>query len=158
MGVVQKYPILRASLHLIFTFCLQPLDSPDKQGKNRGRGKPPKEMQWKPGQSGNPKGRPPNSECLTSLLREAMEQPVPETQLRNLYLKKGARWRDAVVRSLLLQSAKGNTAAIRELLERLDGKVMTPVSGTSGSPVRAQIEVIYGDDSGPDSTNSEVAG
>ncbi len=112
---------------------------PDKQGKNSGKGKPPKETQWNPGQSGNPKGRPAQFECLTSLLREEMEQPVPQGMLRKLYLKKGATWRDAVVRSLLLQSAKGNTAAIRELLERLDGKVMTPVSGTGGGPIPLEI-------------------
>ena len=119
---------------------------PNKQEKNRGRGKPPKETQWKPGQSGNPKGKPPKLECLTSLLREEMEKLVPQGLLRKLYLREGATWRDAVVRSLLLQTAKGNTTAIRELLERLDGKAMTPISGTGGGPIQARIRVVYGND------------
>ncbi len=114
----------------------------DKHRRNTGILRPP----WKPGQSGNPKGRPPQSECLTSLLREEMEKPVPGGLLRKLYLREGATWRDAVVRSLLLQTAKGNTTAIRELLERLDGNVMTPISGTGGGPIQARIRVVYGND------------
>jgi uncharacterized protein DUF5681 len=34
-------------------------------------------MQWKKGQSGNPKGRPPNATSLTALLRQEMNNLCP---------------------------------------------------------------------------------
>lgn len=43
----------------------------EKQGKNRGKGHPPVETQFKPGQSGNPGGRPKDS--IKSLARERSE-------------------------------------------------------------------------------------
>ena len=75
-----------------------------------------------------------------------MEQPVPRGLLRKLYLREGATWRDAAVRSLLLQSGKGNTAAIKELWERMDGRVPYPVIGADGMPPPAIITVVYDDD------------
>ena len=75
-----------------------------------------------------------------------MEQPVPKGLLRKLYLREGATWRDAAVRSLLLQSANGNTTAIKELLVRLDGRVPYPVIGADGMPPPAIITVVYDDD------------
>ena len=35
---------------------------------------PPKDTRWKPGQSGNPKGRPPKNLSITSLVKERLEQ------------------------------------------------------------------------------------
>ena len=42
----------------------------DKQRRNRGR-------PWKPGESGNPRGRPPKQESLTSLLKEELDRISP---------------------------------------------------------------------------------
>ena len=42
-----------------------------------GFGRPPKSTRFKPGQSGNPKGRPPKSSNATTILREALFRPVP---------------------------------------------------------------------------------
>ncbi|GAA6164002.1 hypothetical protein NBRC116590_17060 [Pelagimonas sp. KU-00592-HH] len=41
-----------------------------------GYGKPPKEHQWKPGQSGNPKGRPKNSTEYLARYAEILNEPV----------------------------------------------------------------------------------
>lgn len=75
---------------------------------------------WKPGQSGNPKGRPKQS--LTALLRKAAEkrelfgQPMPEGQ------DVGETFADAC----FAWAIKGNPAFASQILDRLEGKVPQP--------------------------------
>lgn len=45
-----------------------------------GRGKPPKETQFKKGTSGNPKGRPKGSKNIRTILKEQFLKPVTVTQ------------------------------------------------------------------------------
>jgi len=54
---------------------------PDMQGKNSekvGKGHPPKESQWKPGQSGNPAGRPLGTRYISEILREKLLEETAE--------------------------------------------------------------------------------
>ena len=44
---------------------------PDKQVVNKGR--------WKPGESGNPRGRPPKRVSITSLVKELLSQ-IPDIE------------------------------------------------------------------------------
>lgn len=83
--------------------------------KKLPRGKP-----WQPGQSGNPRGRPPKDVCLTSLLKEALDQ-VPEGS------KDGKTWAEKIVFAWLLFSAMGNPTLMKELLDRVEGKVVDRV-------------------------------
>ena len=96
---------------------------PDMQGKNSekvGRGNPPKDTRWKPGQSGNPKGRPKGIKYMSELLREQLDQ-VPETIDGKPNTK---TWRDLICDSILRAAVKGNQPAItKELLDRIEGKV-----------------------------------
>lgn len=78
-----------------------------KQGEV-GPGRPPKEYQFKPGQSGNPSGRPKNS--IATLLRDILDADD----------QKNAK---AFAQALLINACKGNGTAIRELLNRIDGPV-----------------------------------
>jgi len=84
----------------------------DKQPRNtnkpRGPGRP-----WKPGESGNPRGRPKKDVCLTTLAKAALEA---DPELAQKAVKK---WLDQVV--------KGDAVARRELLDRLEGRVPVPV-------------------------------
>ena len=45
-----------------------------------GYGKPPKETQFKPGQSGNPKGRPKNTKNLKTDLKEEIHEHIQITE------------------------------------------------------------------------------
>lgn len=79
-------------------------------------GEPPKESQFKPGESGNPNGRPKGK--LTEALRELCEQPENK---------------DKIIKKLHELASKGNLKAIQYILDRLDGKPKqtTEVSLTS---------------------------
>src|SRR5262245_64755542 len=68
------------------------------------------------GQSGNPKGRPPKHECLTSLLKAELETVNPGDKERRT-------WMELVVAATLRLAIKGNAAALREVWDRVDGKV-----------------------------------
>lgn len=77
--------------------------------KNTGRNSGIENLKpWKPGQSGNPNGRPPKGQALTDLMREMMEE--------NPNIKK------AIMAKLMEGAAKGDIAFIREVLDRIEGK------------------------------------
>lgn len=89
----------------------------ENQGTNRevGYGKPPVETRFKPGQSGNPGGRP-KGVSLTALLREAMEQPDGETTVAQ-----------ELVNMAIREAKAGNFQFFKEVLDRVDGKVIDKV-------------------------------
>lgn len=72
---------------------------------------------WKPGQSGNPKGRPPGIN-LTARLREILsrEADVPEGSPSKTVA-------DLVVEELVAAAARGDIKALSMLFDRVDGKV-----------------------------------
>jgi hypothetical protein len=106
----------------------------DKQGNNRGdvgRSKPPKHTQWRPGQSGNPNGRPKKAASLTTLLKEELERPVTD---QNLLKALGAKvedvaWAQMIAIALIRKAAKGSERAAEIIFDRAEGKVRpSPVS------------------------------
>lgn len=66
---------------------------------------PPKEAQFKPGQSGNPNGRPNKIPAIDKLLSD-----IPESDY------------EKVIQALLKKAHKGDTRAIELLLDRAYGK------------------------------------
>lgn len=68
---------------------------------------------WKPGQSGNPGGRPKGS-SLTKRLRQALDA-------------NDGKLAEIVVKVLLREAAKGKYQHLREVLDRVDGKVVQRV-------------------------------
>src|SRR5215813_14255407 len=79
-----------------------------------GYGKPPHHTRFKRGQSGNPRGRPRGSKNLSTLLSEALNEPVivAENGTRRKITK-----RQAIIKQLVNQSAKADWRATKILLD-----------------------------------------
>ena len=129
-----------------------PEDKPSRQVP------PPMETRWKPGQSGNPSGRPKGTVSLVSLLRRYCDRhargipwcrQIAETLgLGDLDDKKNphhnATVADVVMASVAFHGSKGNVAAVRELLDRIDGPVAQrhELSGPGGGHIMSTTELI----------------
>jgi len=85
--------------------------------------------QFKPGQSGNPSGRP--KKLITDATRELLAKKDAATGLTNAHLVAEAQIREAI---------KGETAAYNAIADRTEGKVPQPISGDEdGEPLRIQF-------------------
>jgi hypothetical protein len=93
-----------------------------------GPGRPPKEHQFKPGQSGNPKGAKRKPKPIAPDLKAALERALNE----RIKLKQGEKERittmaEAGIKQLVAQFAKGNHQARRDLIvicDKLDVDLM----------------------------------
>jgi len=97
-----------------------------------------KEYRWKPGQSGNPAGRP--KKILTDDL--------------STILRKSAKKRKAIIDALLAGAAKGKIEHIRETFDRVDGPIIK-----EKSPQQAvQVVILPGGfmEDGPDPVDNSV--
>jgi hypothetical protein len=86
-----------------------------------GPGRPPKEYQFKPGQSGNPKGAKRKPKSVAPDLKAALEQALSKP----IKLKQGEKERIvsmavAGIEQLVVQFAKGNPHAWRDLFTVAD--------------------------------------
>ena len=79
-----------------------------------GYGKPPKEHQWKKGQSGNPKGRPPDSRNLKRVLREVVTETT-EVIVNGEPVTMSVQ--EAMMRRLVMKALKGDRFAMRLFVE-----------------------------------------
>ena len=81
-----------------------------------GYGKPPKHARFKPGQSGNPRGRPKGTRNLATDLNEELAEKIIVTEGgRPLKISK----QRAMIKSLLAKALKGDTRAASVLLKLL---------------------------------------
>lgn len=69
---------------------------------------PNPDTQFKPGESGNPKGMAKGTRWLKTRLREALEKGDVA---------------DDIMLALIAKAKKGDTSAIKEIFDRIDGKV-----------------------------------
>ena len=83
-----------------------------------GYKKPPKSTQFKPGESGNPKGRPKDLKNLASDLQEELEQIVVVHE-GNQTLK--VTKQRAMLKSLFAKAMKGETRASSALINLIIG-------------------------------------
>jgi Family of unknown function (DUF5681) len=79
-----------------------------------GYGKPPRGAGFKKGQSGNPRGRPPNSKNLTTLLNDALNEPVTITENGR---RRNISKREAVIKQLVNKSASADPRSLKILLD-----------------------------------------
>jgi hypothetical protein len=74
---------------------------------------------WRPGQSGNPGGRPKRTP-LTDACREVLAQPVPGDT-------KGRTYAKAIAEKLAARAVEGDIRAAQELADRAEGKARQTV-------------------------------
>jgi len=99
----------------------------EKQGQEEpyrvGYGKPPKEHQWKPGQSGNPGGRKPGSSIVAPLNRLMAEFPNEHGE-GLLAVEHAMILRRIVQGEIDPKDAAVRLKAIAMVMERVDGKIL----------------------------------
>lgn len=128
--------------------------TPQKQGENRGRKGPPKHTQFKPGQSGNPKGRPPIPKDQKDLEKRLVELLARTVELtvgideKGKPVKRKAMLIDHVLLSLALNKS---AAGPIHILERLYGKIAQPITGD----VNVRHYQVTLEDDGNDTDSSE---
>ena len=81
-----------------------------------GYGKPPQNTRFKKGQSGNPRGRAPGAKDLKTLLIDTLNEPVVVTENGG---RRTISKRQAIVKQLVNQSAKGDWRAVKLLVDML---------------------------------------
>src|SRR5262245_38389815 len=98
-----------------------------------GKGKPPKEACFKPGQSGNPNGRPKGS-SLNRLIKDKLD----EANRKKLTSSNG----EVVAETLVAKATKGNLEAIKIVLDRVEGKPRQRIDlgGTDGGAIPISIK------------------
>jgi hypothetical protein len=82
---------------------------------------------WKPGQSGNPNGRPCGP-SLTTRLRDLLEGD----RVRGKRLKDGKQAVDRLAEAILDGAIDGDPRLIQQLWDRLEGKVPLRIAGADG--------------------------
>lgn len=80
-----------------------------------GKGRPPLSTRWKPGQSGNPKGRPKGSKNLATIFNDALKQTL---QIQENGKTRKITAREGIVRRLVNEALKGNIKATAFVLAK----------------------------------------
>jgi hypothetical protein len=108
-----------------------------KQAKNRrvGRGgvAPPEHAQFKPGQSGNPKGRPQGTSLTAIIKRVLAEQDGNGTKA------------DKLIEVAMRAARTGDFRVFKELIDRNDGKIADQIQADG----KLRVEVVYVDANNP---------
>jgi hypothetical protein len=114
--------------------------SPDSQCDYEvGYGKPPRHTRFKRGQSGNPRGRPSGSNNLSTLLSEALNEPVIIAE--NGGRRKISKCR-AIITQLVNRSAKGDLRAAKillDILQEIERRTEPASAETSFGPADEKI-------------------
>jgi hypothetical protein len=87
-----------------------------------GYGKPPKEHQFRPGESGNASGRPKGGKNTETLLREILDRKI---EVRNGSTTRTISVREAILTRFAESALKGDTKSAAFLLQRYDGTEAT---------------------------------
>jgi len=103
-----------------------------------GYGRPPKATRFKPGSSGNPKGRPKGSKAPKTLLEEALSSPIIITEGG---VTRKIEQREALFKSLVAKAIKGDARSASLLVRLME---QYGISDPNGSDPRKPIYIITG--------------
>jgi hypothetical protein len=102
-----------------------------------GYGKPPKATRFKPGKSGNPKGRPKGARNLDTLMAEELEAPV---KVREQGVEQIVSKGHAMLKALFAKAMQGDVRAVTSIIEWHDRqKALTPASDDQLDDIEAAI-------------------
>ena len=107
------------------------LESPEEKV---GYGSPPVSTRFKPGESGNRRGRPKGSKSLAQVLREALERRVPDPRRRGRHT---VRMIELIVEGLVLGAARRDPGMLRLLLALMDRFTPTDAPASQLEEIRA---------------------
>jgi hypothetical protein len=114
----------------------------DREGDYEvGYGKPPRHSRFVKGQSGNPRGRPPGAKNFTTLLNEALDEPVPVTDHGG---RRKLSKRRAIITQLVNRSVKADLRAIKMLFDivRDIERQTEPISSETPQFSEADVKVL----------------
>lgn len=97
---------------------------------------------WKPGESGNPSGRPKRI-YISDIYAELLGTPLPEHIRRKLNHSEGIIFAEAVALGVLEKALGGSLAAVREVREATEGKSNVRPNTHQREPI--EIHVVYDD-------------
>jgi hypothetical protein len=115
--------------------CADPAGGPAASGSNLKKGAP---YRFKPGQSGNPGGRP-RRRPISERYAELAELRLPEKDRIKHGLPKGATYGDALAAFVFKAALEGNPYAAREIREAIEGKTGQRQEETPGEDITVTI-------------------
>jgi hypothetical protein len=95
---------------------------------------------WKPGESGNPRGRP-RRRPLSDRYAAFAEMPLSEKRCSELGFAPGAKYGDAVAKTLYDSAINGRSSAAREIREGIEGRAAERLE--SAAPKIMNLHVVY---------------
>lgn len=119
---------LDKELDIVLPPCYQWTPGAASRGQNKSQAGGEGMARFQPGQSGNPKGRPPKR-LFDDRLREALAS------------KRGDKAR-MLVEKLIAKAATGNVAALKLVCERVGGKPKSPEQIAAGSNEAVTLEQV----------------
>ncbi len=99
-----------------------------------GYGKPPKESQFKKGQSGNPRGRPKGSKNLNTLIKRELESRITIEQNGT---KRKIRRKEALVKGLVNDALKGKDRPRDKVFDLVEQSLFQPICSVAIPPLRS---------------------
>jgi Family of unknown function (DUF5681) len=102
-----------------------------------GYGRPPEHSRFKPGTSGNPKGRPKVPKSLGSAVDAFLSEKITVTEQGRI--QKIAK-RDVIAKQLVNKAASGDLAAIRFLTQVLEANAVAKAKQAVGGEATATSE------------------